>query len=136
MLTTESPIFQDVIKSFNTKIGTVFIFDNYIITEFKEGIDINFENHYEVSIIIQNHFKDKPFGFLANRINSYSINLSDAHLFNEAFPNCKAYAITYYNEISEKVMTLENQFFKFNRKAFKNLKQATDWIKSTLESGE
>lgn len=66
----------------NVKLGSVYLFDNYIVTEFNEGVDVNFDNFQEVTDIIKNHFGHRPFGFIANRSNSYSIDLTDSLKFN------------------------------------------------------
>ena len=55
-----------------------------------------------------------------------------ASLFNEAFPNCKAYAIVHYNYITEKVIEVENKFFTFNREAFGDLLEAVNWVDQNL----
>ena len=116
----------------NVKLGKVYLFDNYVITEFNEGVDINFDNFNEVTEIIKKQFDDKPFGFIANRLNSYSINLTDASTFNSNFPNLKAYAIVVYNSLTQRVFEIENHFFKFNRQAFKSIEQAIEWVEDTL----
>ena len=116
----------------NVKLGSVYLFDNYIVTEFKEGVDINFNNFNEVTEIIKAHFGNRPFGFIANRLNSYSIDLNDASKFNTDFPNLKAYAIVVYNSLTQRVFEIENHFFNFNREAFKNLENAAEWVEKTL----
>ncbi|MBV7268334.1 hypothetical protein [Winogradskyella luteola] len=115
-----------------TNLGSVYLFDNYIITDFKEGIDITFDNFNEVSEIIKVYFEDRPFGFIANRVNSYSINLTDASKFNANFPNLKAYAVVVYNTITERVFEIENHFFTFNRSVFKEIDSAVTWIEESL----
>ena len=119
-------------KLYTTKIGDLCFFDNYVITFFNEGVDIDFDNFIEVGHLIKEHFKERPFGYIANRKYSYSINLNDADLFNEAFPNLKAYAIVVYNSLTERVFEIENHFFKFNRKAFKTIEDAIVWVEETL----
>lgn len=116
----------------NVKQGRLYLFDNYIITEFNEGINITFENFSEVSEIIKNHYKNEPFGFISNRINSYSIDLNDAHLYNKTFPNLKAYAVVVYKSLTHRVFEVESHFFNFNREVFKNLENATEWVENTL----
>lgn len=120
----------------NVKLGSVYLFDNYIVTEFKEGVDINFDNFQEVTDIINNHYGNKSFGFIANRINSYSIDLTDATKFNANFPNLKAYAIVVYNTLTQRVFEIENHFFKYNRAAFKTLENAAEWVEETLVLNE
>jgi hypothetical protein len=116
----------------NVKLGSVYLFDNYIVTEFKEGVDINFDNFQEVTDIIKSHFGNKPFGFIANRLNSYSIDLTDATKFNANFPNLEAYAIVLYNSLTQRVFEIENHFFEYNRAAFKTLETAAEWVEETL----
>lgn len=118
----------------NVTLGSLYLFDNYIVVEFKEGVDINFENFSDVTEIIKKQFNDRPFGFIANRLNSYSIDLSDATKFNAYFPNLKAYAIVAYTVMTRRVFEVENHFFTFNREAFKNLEQATEWVEKTLST--
>lgn len=116
----------------STNLGEVYLFDNYIITNFNEGVDIDYANFNEVRDIIKNHFEERPFGFIADRKNSYSINLNDANRFNNSFPNLKAYAIVVYNSLTERVFEIENRFFTFNRQAFKSIEDAIDWVEQTL----
>lgn len=116
----------------STNLGEVYLFDNYIITNFNEGVDIDYANFNEVRDIIKNHFEERPFGFIADRKNSYSINLNDANRFNISFPNLKAYAIVVYNSLTERVFEIENRFFTFNRQAFKSIEDAIDWVEQTL----
>jgi len=118
----------------NVKLGSVYLFDTYIVTEFNEGVDINFDNFDEVTQIIKNHYENRSFGFIANRLNSYSIDLTDATKFNANFPNLKAYAIVVYNTLTERVFEIENHFFEFNREAFKTLEHAAEWVEQTLLS--
>ncbi len=118
----------------NVTLGSLYLFDNYIIVEFKEGVDINFENFSDVTEIIKKKFNERPFGFIANRLNSYSIDLSDASKFNAYFPNLKAYAIVAYTVMTRRVFEVENHFFTFNREAFTNLEQADEWVEKTLST--
>ena len=116
----------------NVTLGRLYLFDNYVVAEFKEGVDINFDNFSDVTEIIKKQFNDQPFGFISNRLNSYSIDLTDATKFNTYFPNLKAYAIVAYTAMTRRVFEVENHFFNFNREAFKNLELAAEWVEHTL----
>ncbi|MGJ8550350.1 hypothetical protein [Winogradskyella wichelsiae] len=116
----------------NIKLGKVYVYNNFMVTEFKEGADINFKNFDELSLIIEKNYKDEPFGFIANRLNSYSINVNDAKKFNEKFTQLKAYAIITYSELTERIIEIESHFFKFNRKIFSDFESAILWIENTL----
>lgn len=121
-------------RVYHSEIGDLYLFADYVITDFKEGVDINYANFYEAGLEIRNHFMDKPFGYIANRDNSYSINLNDVTIFNKAFPNLKAYAIVTYNTLTEKVFEIENHFFTSNRKSFKDINNAIEWVEDILSN--
>ncbi|MEY8849158.1 hypothetical protein AB9K26_10090 [Psychroserpens sp. XS_ASV72] len=121
-------------KEFN--IGSIFFNDTYVITNFSEGIDINHNNFESVGNYIKSHFNGRDFGYIANRENSYSINITQANIFNEAFPNLKAYAVVAYNLITERVFEIEDRFFEFNRKSFRSLDSAVEWVEKTLSNIE
>lgn len=120
-------------KQYHLSLGTVYFFENYFIAEFNEGTDIDFFNFQEIHDLVQEHFGDSPFGFISNRINSYSINLNHAELFNISYPNLKAYAVVVYKSLSEKIFELENIFFEFNRKAFNDMNDAVKWVEAILK---
>jgi hypothetical protein len=119
---------------YDIKLGRVYLSANFMITEFREGVDINFDNFDEVTAFIKLHFENRPFGFIADRTNSYSIDLKDSTKFNSSFPNLKAYAVVVYKTITERVFEIENHFFKFNRSSFKDLEHAIKWVEETLST--
>lgn len=115
------------------KLGSVHLFENYVIAEFNEGADITFESFSDLAEILKIHFRDKPFGFIANRVNSYALNINDAELYHKAFPNLKAYAVVAYKPMTHHIFEIENRFFKFNRKAFITLEDAIEWVDNELD---
>ena len=125
---------KDLINSIEVKIGKLYFFQNYVVTEFNEGVHITFENFSETGRLIKAFYKDADFGVITNRTNSYSLNLSDAKKWNTIFPNLKAYAVVSDRIFSKGVFDVENQFFDYNRKIFKTLPDALDWVKEILES--
>ncbi|WP_179335998.1 STAS/SEC14 domain-containing protein [Winogradskyella costae] len=129
-------LFKKPFETYNLKLGTVYVYANFLVSEFDEGADITFKNFDELAFIIKTHFLDKPFGFIANRKNSYSINLNDAKVFNETFKNLKAYAIIVYSDLTERIIEIESHFFKFNRKVFKDFDNAIVWIEDCLSKQE
>ena len=114
------------------KLGKVYLFENYLVIEFNEGVHIKFDDFSEITELVKIHYKNEPFGFISNRINSYSIDLNDADLYNKAFPNLKAYAVVVYKPLTEAVFEIEDHFFKFNRRVFKNLLDAIEWLEKVL----
>lgn len=114
------------------KIGKLYFLKNYVIGEFNEGINIDVANFKESSEMISNYFGNENFGFIANRTNSYSLNLGDAKVFNQMFPNLKAYAVVSDSLFAKGVFEVENQFFTYNRRIFQILEDAINWVEESL----
>lgn len=129
----ESPIFKKVKVHEKVDIGDLYFFDDYVVGEFNEGIELNFKKFSQCTALIKLYFGDGNFGFIANRINSYSIVLSDAHLFNDYFKNLKAYATVSYIAFSERITEVENHFFQFNKRDFSSLMEAVSWVEKTMK---
>ncbi|WP_353777786.1 hypothetical protein [Winogradskyella sp. 3972H.M.0a.05] len=134
MTVEKSPLFTLVQNMHEINIGKLYFFDTFVIAEFNEGENIGFDNFYEAHKLIKQYFDDRPFGFIANRINSYSIILPDAEQFNKAYPNLKAYAIVTERTITKKIFEIENHFFKFNRELFSNVDDAITWTEMQLKA--
>lgn len=134
MSITEHKNTPELIDYQELKIGKLFFFEKFAVGEFKEGIHIDFGTFKESTESILNYFDDKNFGFIANRTNSYSIDLNDAKRFNKSFPNLKAYAVVSDALFAKGVFEVENQFFTYNRQIFKKLNEAITWVENSLEA--
>ncbi|TCK69031.1 hypothetical protein DFQ05_0542 [Winogradskyella wandonensis] len=116
------------------KIGELYFFEKYVVSEFNEGVHIDMKNFRESAILINSHFNNRPFGVISNRINNYSIDLSNSEQFNNCFPNLKAYAVVCDSLFGRGVFEVENRFFKYNRQIFKKLEDAMQWVEKSLET--
>lgn len=128
----DSQIDSKIIATYTISIGKIYIFKNYVVAEYNEGLHLTFDDYGDVINIIDMHFGDKQFGFIANRINSYSLHLTDAPKYHKAFPNLYAYAVVYYTTLTRQNVELEKRFYHFNRESFSELSSAIDWIKLEL----
>lgn len=131
MSITETALYQNVKSHKTTSLGNLFFFENYVIAEFYEGVEINYNNFETVKELIKEQFGNESFGLISNRINSYSIVITDAPLFNQC-ESLKAYATVTYSLFAERVFNVENYFFKFNKQNFNSLTDAKVWIENTL----
>ena len=136
MLVSESPLYKKVKNIKIIELGKLFFFENYFIAEFNEGVNIGFDNFKEAEILIKDYFGENNFGFISNRVNSYSIVILDAPLFNETFKNLAAYATVTYSAFAEKVFEVENHFFNFNKKNFTSLIEASIWVEQSLKKAD
>ncbi|MDG5491844.1 hypothetical protein [Psychroserpens sp. SPM9] len=130
MLLIDSKYYSKLIHKETVAIGDLYFFENYLVAEFNEGINITYENFTDAKTIILKHYGNTGFGFIANRRNSYSILITDAPFFNKTFKNLKAYATVTYSSFASKVFEMENHFFEFNRKNFQDLDDAIQWVEA------
>lgn len=132
----DSPVNSKIIATYTISIGKIYIFDNFVVAEYNEGLHLTFNDYEDVINIIDMHFANRKFGFVANRVNSYSLLLTDAHLYTQALPNLAAYAVVYYTALARQNVDLEKRFFQFNRESFGDVLSAIDWVKLELSKIE
>lgn len=128
----ESPIYNNLLYRKTIALGNLYFFETFLVAEFREGVIINYDNFNEAELAIKKQYSNTDFGFISNRIHSYSIVITDASKFNSVFSNLKAYATVTYSTFASKVFEMENHFFKFNRKNFNDLSHAVDWVEDVL----
>jgi hypothetical protein len=133
MSIVDSPCYTKLVYKKTIALGDLYFFKNFLVCEFIEGLDINFDNFGETKTEIDKHFGTQDFGLIGNRLQSYSITLTDAPLFNDTFKNLKAYATVTYTDMASKVSEIENYFFSFNKQDFNDLEDAIQWVKHNLE---
>ena len=132
MSITETPLCNNLVSHKKINLGNLYFFKTFLVAEYYEGVRIDFESFNEAQEVILSHFGTSEFGYVANRVNSYCINITDAPLFNATLKNLKAHATVTYNSFSDMNFELESYFFDFNRKLFKSLFEATSWVKNEL----
>ena len=80
-----------VVREYQLDIGTVQVFKDYMVASFNEGTTITLERAYQMIGISEIHFRDKDFGYISLRQNSYAI---DPTVYNylRGMDNLKAFA--------------------------------------------
>lgn len=81
-------------KKHITKYGVFYFFDKYVITEYNEGITVNFDKWRDLFFLINKYYGDTTnFGIISNRINSYSVFPTDYFYLNNMLFNLKCIAV-------------------------------------------
>jgi len=84
MKVLDSSLKNDILKIIDLEQGPVYIFSQFIITEFNEGITVDEDCFLRLYQIVDNLGSEKEyFGFISNRINSYAI---DTQAYKRALP--------------------------------------------------
>ncbi|WP_372945953.1 STAS/SEC14 domain-containing protein [Muriicola sp.] len=117
-----------VVKEYVLDIGTVQVFDDYMVATYNEGVTVTLERVYQLIGISEIHFRDRPFGFISNRKNSYAIDPTIYNYVRE-LQNLKAYAIVSVKEMDMHNFTIEKMFYKKPMKFFIDYNNALAWVK-------
>ncbi|WP_025742538.1 hypothetical protein [Aquimarina pacifica] len=116
------------------EIGSVYFFENYIISEVKEGAIITFESTQKLYELTKKYYGNKtPFVYISNRINSYSFEPT-AHIKSKTiFPNLKGLAVVIYDPLKNEIAQLEKKFLNHVENGiFYNLEEAVQWAKKII----
>ncbi|QYY36546.1 hypothetical protein [Ruficoccus sp. ZRK36] len=112
--------------------GNFTIHDRYMIGEFMEGVNFDLPMLDTLTSIAQEHFT-RPFGYVANRIHSYSI---DPKLYRELdrVPLMQAMAIVTYRTATWQALQVERGFMpKMPVGVFFDLTAALSWVETALD---
>ena len=126
---TKNPM---VIKEYTLDIGTVLVYDNYIVANFDEGATVTLERAYQIIGISEIHFRDKKFGYISLRKNSYAID-PIIYTYLRGLENLIAFAIVSKKEIDMHNFKIEKMFYKKNMEFFIEYDNAVAWIKKRLK---
>ncbi len=121
-----------LVKSYTLTVGKALFYKNYLVIEVAEGAFFDFEKAKELSLLTKLHFKNEPFGYISNRIHSYSLQPTDYMRIKEVFPNIKVFAVVTYSKMQKASISVENMFFTEGIKTFTNLEMAKKWVKDQL----
>lgn len=119
-------------KIVKSSFGTVTIFDNMISIVINEGVLFQAKDLNELYEIFDTYFPNTKFGYISNRLNDYSIDLSP-ELYRSIHNNLTAMAAVCYTESSYKNANFEKTFYKSKPfEVFKEYGNAVKWLKTCL----
>lgn len=120
-----------IIKYYNFEDGELFVFDEFIINQIKEGVIIQPEHNEILNDIIQRHFTGKDLVYISNRVKSYSVNPL-IYPETEKIPNLIAIALIPKTKLMRKNAEYEREFFDKPYEIFDNLSNAIAWANTIL----
>lgn len=121
-----------VVREYQLDIGNVQVYDNYMVSTFDEGATVTLERAYQIIGISEIHFRDKDFGYISLRKNSYAV---DPTIYNyiRGLDNLKAFAIVSKKEIDMHNFKIEKLFYKKNMEFFIEFENALAWVKKRIK---
>ena len=121
-----------VVKEYQLDIGLIQVFDNYMVATFEEGATITLERAYQIIGSSEIHFRQKEFGYISLRKNSYAVD-PIIYTYIRGLENLKAFAIVSKKEIDMHNFKIEKLFYKRNMEFFIEYENAVAWIKKRLK---
>ncbi|NER11888.1 hypothetical protein GWK08_00410 [Leptobacterium flavescens] len=119
-------------KKVDLEFGSVEFYDSFAVGVINEGVDLkSCENKYLLNTF-ENEYKNKPFGFISNRIHSYSV---DPTVYKETseLKNLVAIAVVMSNPVQRLSVEIEKLFFDKPFEYFMDLEEAKNWIKTRVQ---
>jgi len=109
------------------------IYKDHIVVIINEGISLTPEKNDVLLGIASKYFKNKNFGYITYRINSYSV---DPRIYTETskIENLVSFAVVSENKIALSNTQIEKLFYKKPFKQFSVLEEAIVWVKEVVEN--
>lgn len=120
-----------IVREYQLETGLVQVFDNYMVAIFEEGVTVTLERAFQIIGISEIHFRDKDFGYISLRKNSYAIDPTVYNYLRE-MENLKAFAIVSIKEIDMHNFKIEKMFYKKPMKFFIEYDNALAWVKKRV----
>ena len=132
----DSKLSDHIIETHSVKSGKLYFLKDIVVAEFNEGVHIEFDSSQEyISTIIDFYGHARPFGYVCNRINDFSISPLDYPKFNKALSNLAMYGIVHKNHFDRINYTLEKRFCDKPYKGYNDLytafKQVSIFVQKT-----
>lgn len=116
-----------VVKEYLLDIGTIQVYENFMVSIFDEGATLTLERAYQIIGISEIHFRDKNFGIISLRKNSYAVDPTIYNYLRE-LNNLKAFAIVSVKEVDMHNFKIEKLFYKKPMKFYIDYNNALAWI--------
>lgn len=110
----------------------MFVFDEFLICQIREGAEILPEYNEKLNKVIQKHFTGKNMVYISNRVNSYSVNPL-TYVETERIPNLIAIAMIPETELMKKNAEFERDFFDKPYEIFDSLSKAIQWAHTIVK---
>lgn len=120
------------LRYYDLGYSEVFVFEHYLVNQIKDGVVVNQEHVEVLQNMITRHFFDRDLIYIANRINSYSI---DPLIYREVaeIENLKGLAIVVNSDMKMKTAMYEKQFYTRPYEVFYTMNEAIIWAALQLK---
>ncbi|WP_276391072.1 STAS/SEC14 domain-containing protein [Eudoraea chungangensis] len=122
-----------VVKEYQLDIGTIQVYENFMVSIFDEGATLTLERAYQIIGISEIHFRDTNFGIISLRKNSYAVD-PIIYSYLRELNNLKAFAIVSVKEVDMHNFKIEKLFYKKPMKFYIDYNNALAWVLRRVKS--
>ena len=126
---------MSIFHHYDFKDSEVFIFDNFLVNQIKEGVNVTPKHNEKLREVMDKHFAHKKMVYISNRHFNYSVDPL-TYLETSKIHNLVAMAIVAKTEMSKSNAELESMFYKKNFAIFETLSEAMGWVQKQLVESE
>lgn len=121
-----------MIATLDFEFGEIRVFKNFVVVVMKEGITVKPEYNDDLVNVADNYFKDKLFGYITYRKNSYSVDPM-VYLKTSEIENLAAFAVVCKDGLKASNLKLERLFLKKPLGHFTNMDEAKNWVNDVIK---
>lgn len=129
MKNSTSPHFSDgsvPLHVYDSALGTIYFYQHIVVGEFNEGVNISYQNAFNILLKSLKYIGSRPIVYISNRVNSYSVQPND-YKYLEKVPNIKGIAIVSSDTMGTSSAMLESKFVTKNFALFSTVQEAKEW---------
>ena len=115
-----------MLRKFDLGFTLVEVHEDYIQNTIEEGYHVTLEDNNILIEFVKEYFKDKPFVYIANRVNSYSVDPT-VYLETSEIKNLIGLAVVSSNLKQKRLIEFEKAFYKKDLKYFNTTEEALVW---------
>lgn len=110
---------------------TLTIYENFIVSTIRDGVLFDTPQLEQLREIYSIYFKDRPFGFIANRQNDYTVN-PVCYANSIALEGLVGMAVLCYTDANYQTANFTKPFFRKPLEAFFSFEECENWIHQLL----
>lgn len=111
--------------------GAVDIYETYLISVINEGETVKPIYNDELTKLSQTIYKDRPFGYITHRKNSYGVD-PKTYLETSKIKNLVAFAVVSKEELPISNAEIEKLFLSKPVRVFQSLEMAVEWVETLV----
>ncbi len=119
------------IRYYNLSYADVFVFENFIINQVREGIVLQPQNNSELQQLMNKHFEGKKMVYISNRTFAYNVSPL-TYRETSKIENLLGMCIIVKDPISRKTALFEGQFYKKDFHVTYTIEDAIVWARDLL----